>query len=244
MSNEKLGLLTEPHEHQELYKIVDGVKYFRYPVRTPLVLIGDNLNDFIEKYAKPYFKQGDIFCISTKVVSIAKGYYVAEKDIKITPFARFLVKFVKKWPHDPGFALPQKIQLSMDIVGVPRFIFALIGGAIMKYIFRKPGYFYILAGHNIGAIDGFVDWMYPEPLRGYGFLAPKFPDRDANEIEEKFGIPTALLDGNNVENIVLGMSDGLKKRFSKEKFLKIIEGNPQGQSGGTPILLVREEEGK
>ncbi len=241
MSNDSdLGLKTTPNEGQELYKVVDGVKYARFPVKTPLALIGDSLDNFIAKYGKPYYKDGDIFCISTKVVSITKGYYVKESDIKITWLARFLVRFVKKWPHDPGFAIPQKIQLAMDIVGMPRFVFAMVAGVIMKKVFGKPGYFYILAGHNIGAIDGFVDWMYPEPLRGYGFLAPEHPDQDAQEIEDKFGMPSALLDGNNVENIVLGMSNKLKKMYTKEKLLSIIEGNPQGQSGGTPIILVRK----
>lgn len=246
MTDEKLGLLTEPHPGQELYKEVNGVKWARYPVKTRLALIDDDLNQFLKESAKPYYKEGDIMCLASKVVSICKGFYVKESDLKVTWFAKFLTRFVKKWPHDPGFAIPQKIQVAMNIVGIPRFVFAMIGGVIMKLL-GKPGWFYRLAGHNIGAIDGFVPEMYPEPLRGYGFLAPTNPDQIADEIERDLEMQTAILDGNNVDQIVLGMSKGLIDRFggdyknSKEHLLKIISGNPQGQTGNTPVLIVREE---
>jgi hypothetical protein len=236
----ELGLTTEANEGQEIFSEVEGTKWARFPVKTRLVVIGDKLEPFLEEFAKPYYKEGDILCIASKVISITNGFYVKESDIKITWFARFLTKFVKKWEHDPGFRLPQKIQLSMDIVGLPRFLLAIVGGGIMKLL-GKPGYFYIIAGHNIGAIDGFVPEMYPKPLRGYGFLAPEDPDGICNDIENKFQMNVAILDGNNVDQIVLGMSDGLKARFTKEKLLKILSGNPQGQSGNTPILIVRPE---
>lgn len=239
--NKPLGLQTEAHEGQQLHATVDGTKWTRYPVKTRLALIDEDLNKFIEEHTAQYYKEGDIFCLASKVVSICNGYYVKESDLKVTWLAKYLVRFVKKWPNDPGFALPQKIQMAMDMVGLPRFLFALAGGAIMKYIFRKPGYFYILAGHNIGGIDGFVPEMYPEPLRGYGFYTPVNADKDAQEIENHFGYPVAILDGNNIENIVLGMSKKLSAQFTKEKLLEIIEGNPQGQSGNTPILLLRKE---
>jgi len=237
--NTNLGLQEKPHDGQQLYMEVDGVKWARLPVKTRLALIDEDLDAFIDEHVKAYYKEGDIFCIASKVVSICKGYYVKESDLHVTWFARFLVRFVKKWPHDPGFAIPQKIQLAMNIVGIPRFLFAMVGGVIMK-VLGKPGYFYILAGHNIGGIDGFVPEMYPEPLRGYGFLTPEHADVDAQEIEAKHNFPAAVLDGNNIENIVLGMSNSLKAQMTKEKLLEIINGNPQGQSGNTPILLLRK----
>lgn len=239
--NDKFGVMKTPNPGRDIYQTVDGIRFARYPVKTPLVKINDDLDDFIRAYALPFYKEDDIFCIASKVVSICRGYYVKESDLKIGWPAKFLVRFVKKWPHDPGFALPQKIQLAINMVGWPRFIIAMLGGGIMK-ILGKPGWFYILAGKNIGAIDGFVPEMYPEPLRGYGFFAPPNSDQIADEIEGKYGMLTALLDGNNVENTVLGMSKGLKKLYSKKKLMSILDGNPQGQSDGTPILIVRREE--
>ncbi len=251
------GLLDHPHKDQKLEVLVENTKFYRFPVRTKLALIDDDLIQFIKESLKEIEHEDKTFyAISSKVVSITRGYYRKESDIKISWLAKFLVKFVKKWPNDPGFALPGKLQMAMDMVGIPRFLFAIVVGVIMKYIFRKPGYFYKVAGKNIGGIDGFVSWMYPEPLRGYGFYTPQKPNDDANFIEEHTGLPFAILDGNNVEQVVLGYGSKLKNVLSdiylkiykkntksekelKNLLLKILEGNPQGQTGNTPILVIK-----
>jgi hypothetical protein len=253
---EELGMLAQAHEGQKLSVQLEEIIFYRYPVRTRLALIDENLIDFIkESLAKVEHDDKTFYAIASKVVSITRGYYKKESDIKISRLAKFLVRFVKKWPNDPGYALPGKIQMAMDMVGLPRFLFALVGGSIMKYIFQKPGYFYKLAGKNIGGIDGFVPWMYPEPLRGYGFYTPQNPFDDAEFIEKHTELPFAILDGNNVEQIVLAYGCKLKsvlqklymqiygKDASDEEIknflLKILHGNPQGQSGNTPILVVK-----
>ncbi len=233
-----IGLQQKANPGRELIVDVDGTKYVRYPIKTKLVLFEDNLSDFIREYTEDY-QEGDIFCIASKIVSITKGFYIHEKDLKVGWLAKFLVKFVKKWPNDKGFAIPQKIQWSMDIAGKPRFIFAVFAGAFMKLL-GKPGYFYRLVGHNIRSIDGFIPEEYPEGLKQYGFIAPDNCDMEADLIEKEFGYKTAILDGNNVENIIMGMSKGLKKSLSSEHLSKILRGNPQGQDDGTPLLLVRK----
>jgi len=238
---EDLGLQKTPNPERELSTTVEGIKYTRYPVKTPFVKIGDNLDSIIEKYGKVNYKEGDVFCVASKIISIAtEGLHIHESELKVSWLAKFLVKFVKKWPEDPGYAVPEKIQLAINIVGMPRFLFAMIVGGILKYLGR-PGYFYRLAGNQISSIDGFISSAYEKDLHGYGFILPKDCDKWTQDVEDKFNMNTALLDGNNVENIVLGMSNGLKKRFSKEQLLEILKGNPQGQKDGTPILIVRPE---
>lgn len=256
-SNGLLGPQLYPHEGQLFTVKIADSEFQRIPIKTRLALIDENLVDFIkEALSTVEIKSSDLFFISSKVVSITRGYYRKESEIHISFLAKFLVRFVKKLPNDPGFALPQKLQMALDIVGLPRFLFAVIGGAVMKFIFRKPGYFYKLAGKNIGGIDGFVPWMYPEPLRGYGYYTPPNPKDDANYIEKELNLPFGILDGNNVEQILLGYGDLFKQRVEKlyesiygyqcknkaslDNFvLEITQGNPQGQSGNTPILLVR-----
>lgn len=238
--NTEMGLLTKPHNGQELYSDIDGIKWARYPVKTRLVLIDESLDQVIEEYVKPELKEGDIICISSKLISITKGFYVKESDLKVGWLANFLVRFVKKWPDDKGYAVPAKIQLAMNIVGMPRFILALFAGGFLKLI-GQPGWFYRIAGHNINGIDGFIPEQYPEPLRGYGFLIPDNSDQIASEIENKFNTLCAITDGNNVENHIVGMGEKLQKLLTEEKLLKILKGNPQGQEGNTPILIVRAE---
>jgi len=234
------GIKSEANHKRELYQEVDGIKYARYPVATPIVNIGDDLMKFIDTYARPYYKKGDIFCISSKIISITQKFVVHRSEIKISPLARLIVKFVKKWPNDYGYSLPEKMQVAINMVGYPRMIVALIGGTFMKLL-GKPGYFYRIAGNNINAIDGFIPTAM-KPFNEYAFLPPKNGDAIADTIEKKFGMQTAIIDGNNVDNNIMGYSSLLRKSFTKEKLMQILKGNPQGQDDDgdiTPMLIVR-----
>ena len=239
MAEKNYGLMEKAHEGQELYKEYNGEKWGRFPVKTRLILIDEDLDKVIEEFVKPELREGDILCIASKIISITKGFYVKESDLKVGWLANFLVRFVKKWPDDKGYAVPAKIQLAMNIVGMPRFIFALVVGGILK-VFGQTGWFYRIAGHNINGIDGFIPEQYPEPLRGYGFLIPDNTDEISTEIENKFKTMCALTDGNNIENHVMGMGNKLKNFIKKDELLKILAGNPQGQEGNTPFLILRK----
>lgn len=237
------GMRTKNSPGRELFSEFNGKKYARYPVVTPLVEIGgnDSLNQFIEKYALPYLKQGDILCVSAKVVSIAKGYVLHESKVKVTLLAKFIVKFVTKWPDDIGYSHPRKMQAAINIVGYPRIILAIIVGSILKVLgFR--GWFYKIAGHNINAIDGFNPVSIP-PMNEYAVLPPPNSDAICNDYEEKFKTPVIILDGNNIDNNILGMGKKAKNMFSKTDLMQILKGNPQGQEDDgirSPILIVRE----
>jgi hypothetical protein len=128
----------------------------------------------------------------------------------------------------------------MDIVGLPRFILAMFGGGLMKLI-GKPGYFYRIAGHNINAIDGFSSQLYPKPLDEYGFLLPDNPDAICNELEVRTGMQNVMLDSNDRDTHVLGVSAGVKNRFSTEEIKQLFSGNPQGQDDGTPYIIVKKQ---
>lgn len=239
MSN--YGIKLEANPNRELISEHKGVKYARYPVETPIVNIGDDLYKFIEDYAAPYFQEGDFFCISSKILSITEKYVVHRSEIEISLLARLIVKFVKKWPNDYGYSLPEKMQVAINIVGYPRMILALIGGTLMKFI-GKPGYFYRIAGHNINAIDGFIPTAM-KPFNEYAFLPPTNADEIANKIEEKFNVPTAIVDGNNIDNNIIGYGTKLREMFSVEDLMQILKGNPQGQDDDgniTPMLIVRK----
>lgn len=233
------GFSQKANEGQELYSYFNNKKYARYPIKTRLIVFSDDLLSIIKDYALPHYKDGDVFCITSKVVSITRGFYVKESNLKVGWLAKFLVRFVKKWPNDPGFAIPQKIQVAMNESGWLRFSLAVFIGGFLKLL-GFSGWFYRIAGHNVNAIDGFVPHLYPEKLRGYGFLAPKNPEKICNEIENETGMPTAILDGNNVENIIVAMGKNLNAMYNKKDLLEILNGNPQGQTGNTPMLLVRE----
>jgi len=239
--NQTYGIKSQANPGRELFSQVDGIKYARFPVSTPLVRIGDSFDEFVDKYAAPLAQKEDIVCISAKVVSVCKAFVVHESEVKISLLARIIVKFVKKWPGDIGYSHPRKMQVAIMQAGYPRMFLALIGGTVLKLVGR-PGYFYKIAGHNINAIDGFNPVSKP-PMNEYAVLPPANGDEICDDLEEKYGNPYVILDGNNIDNNVLGMSKSAKSLYSVEKFMKIVEGNPQGQEDDgqvTPVLIVRK----
>ncbi len=235
------GIKSDPNPGRDLYSEVAGIRYARLPVTTPIVKIGDSFEDFVENYVAPFIQKGDVVCISAKVVSICKAFVVHESEVKISLLARIIVKFVKKWPGDIGYSHPRKMQVAIMQTGYPRMILALLGGTFMKLL-GKPGYFYRIAGHNINAIDGFNPVSKP-PMNEYAVLPPVNGDEICNDLQQKYSVPFVILDGNNIDNNILGMSDGAKSLYSVEKFMEIVKGNPQGQEDDgqvTPVLIVRK----
>lgn len=240
------GIKLKANEGRDLTYEFNGKKFARYPVVTHFISIGEELKDVLDKYAKPDLEKGDTLCISSKIVSITtKGMAVHKDSVRITPLARLIVKFVKKWPNDIGYSSPRKMQLAINTAGYPRIVLALIVGILMKLI-GKPGYFYRVAGNRINAIDGFtVGYTKKTLFADYAFLPPseKQAEDICNFYEDRYGVNVVILDGNNIENNIMGMGDMAKKAFSKEDFMEIVSGNPQGQEDdetNSPLLIVRE----
>jgi hypothetical protein len=239
MSN--FGIKTSANTGRELFTTYQNIKYARFPVETPIVNIGDDLKAFVTTYALPYIQEGDFLCISSKIISITNGFVVHRSTIKISPLAKLIVRFVKKWPNDYGYSLPEKMQVAINMVGYPRIILALIGGTLLKLI-GKPGYFYKIAGHNINAIDGFIPTAM-KPFNEYAFLPPINADTIANDMQSWVNCPVAIVDGNNVDNNIIGRSDLLSDEFNISDLMEILRGNPQGQDDDgniTPMLIIRK----
>lgn len=234
-----LGFSEEPNPKRELIVEHRGKSYARYPVHTNFLNLGEKIEDFIDKYAKPSLKENDILCISAKVVSISRKFVVHESEVEPTWLSRLIVKFVKKWPNDPGYANPRKMQVAIEQAGYPRIILALIVGSFLR-LFGKRGYFYRIAGNRINAIDGFTSG----PISGqYALLPPPHTDDICDEWEERYNVGVTIIDGNNIDNNIMGMSRSVKEKFSEADLMQILRGNPQGQEDDgptTPILVVRE----
>lgn len=236
------GIKNIPNIGRELSVEHNGIEYLRLPVETDLVNIGDNLNDFLNKFGKPYVTKGDIFCISSKIISITENFVLHRSEVHVGFLAKLIVRFVKKWPNDYGYSLPEKMQVAINLAGYPRIIAALIGGTLLKII-GKPGYFYKIAGNNINAIDGFIPTAQ-KPFNEYAFLPPTNGDEISNSISKIVGAPTIIIDGNNVDNNIMGLSDEAKALYNKEDYMQILRGNPQGQDDDgniTPIIIIRKK---
>lgn len=236
----KYGLQTIANPGRDLEVEYNGKTYLRLPIVTPFLEIGDDLDELLKTYVKSEVKETDILGISAKVVSIAHNLLVHESDVKISLLARIIVKFVRKWPDDIGYSHPRKMQVAIKIAGYPRTILALIVGTIMKLI-GKPGYFYKIMGHNINAIDGFNPVSQP-PMNEYAVLPPTNGDLIATKYEDLLGCMVVILDGNNIDNNVLGMGKRVKGKYSIKDIMEIGRDNPQGQEDDgitTPCVVLR-----
>lgn len=228
----------QPNPGKKLIIEIKGENWARYPIKTHFITEKDSLEKILEKYVLFYFKKGDIVCLGQKIISILQGKIIYKKDLKVGFWAKFLSKFAKKTPYGFSVGNPLKMQVAINLAGLPRILLAGILGAISK-LFGFSGNFYRIAGHQISQIDGF----YGEAFQEYaemGILSPQNCSRLCNELKNKYGFSFAIIDVNDLGGNVLGESEDLE---GKEKLiLDILKDNPAGQTNWqTPILLLRKQ---
>lgn len=215
-----------------------GNRFFlRLPLKTHLITKEDDLSKVVEKYALKEMQVGDMLVMSERMVAITQNRLIHESEIKASLLAKILVKFVKKWPNDPGFRNAKKMQVAINMIGRPRILLAAIVSAITKP-FGIRGLFYKICGHEVAEIDGFAPGTIP-PYDQYAVLGPENPHLVCNELNKKFGFDFAIVDANNIDVAVLGMNDNFT--LSKVDLRLAFLDNPIGQGlEQTPICIVRE----
>ncbi|MCL2508932.1 MAG: coenzyme F420-0:L-glutamate ligase [Oscillospiraceae bacterium] len=225
-----------PNEDKQLEISTKYGDYYRYPVKTHVVMSGDSLTDVIDEYVKPYLIDGDMIFMSEKIVAISQGRAFDIDDIKPSRLANVLYKFVYKSPYGIGLGSPWTMELAIRDIGVPRILFAAMCSAVTKP-FGVRGVFYKIVGDKGRAIDGPCDYALP-PYNHYAKLAPKDPDDVAAKLERHCGHKVVIMDANDLGREVLGVSD---KSISKDMCKEIFRDNPLGQtSEQTPIAIVRK----
>ncbi len=218
---------------------IEGGKWARYPVKTHFITENDSLEEILKKYVLVGLKQGDIVALGQKIISILQKRIVFKEDIRIGFWAKFLSQFAKKTPAGFSVGNPLKMQLAINLAGLPRILFASFLAGIFK-IFGIYGIFYRVAGHQINQLDGFYGEAFPQYAE-IGILGPLDCNNLCRKLKEKYGFSFVVVDVNDLGGQVLGRSPDLK---GKEKLLlKILKDNPAGQDRDqTPILVLRKVE--
>jgi F420-0:gamma-glutamyl ligase-like protein len=228
----------QPNETKNLEITTDFGIYERYPIKTKVVMSGDNLFELLDTYAKEYIKPGDYLFMSEKIVAISQGRAFDIDDIKPSWWARTLSKFVYKSPYGIGLGSPWTMELAIREIGLPKILFASACSAVTK-IFGIRGVFYRILGESARAIDGPCDCTIP-PYNHYAKLAPARPNEVAKELSEHIGIPVVIIDANDLGVEILGRSsEEIKIDFCKQAFAD----NPLAQGHQqTPLCIVRKTE--
>lgn len=217
---------------------VYGAKWSRNLINTHFITIDDNFEDIVKKYVLPVAQKNDVIILCQKIVSIMQKRIIYKKDIKVGFWAKTLSKFVKKTPHGFSVGNPLKMQVAIDLAGLPR-IFLAGACSIVCKLFGISGVFYRVAGHQISEIDGFYGEAYSE-YADMGILGPKDCDALCDKLHNEFGFHFAVADINDLGGNILGISKEFKGR--EKMLLQVLKDNPAGQSTQqTPVIILRRE---
>ncbi len=218
---------------------VEGCEFSRLAIQTHFVQQGESYIDLIKKYVTPLYEKGDILSISEKVISMCQNNTVKKENVKLGFWAKFLSKFASS--NNRGIAMdePYKLQLAINLAGLPRILFACFCSAVTK-LFGVRGVFYKIAGHDIDGIDGFYMDSSFELYHDLALLNPREPSKVCNEISESCGVSSMIVDANDFAVNILGKTKELDN-FSNEFLSSLIKDNPAGQSDElTPLILIKQ----
>ncbi|MDR3072141.1 MAG: asparagine synthase (glutamine-hydrolyzing), partial [Clostridiales Family XIII bacterium] len=246
-----------PNPGKNIEREVDGETYLRYPLWTEKVKGEMDFAAFVAERMEKVFRDNASFqtdktwyaYVSETIVAIAQGRGIRIWDIKVSPMARLLSRFVMKNPGGIGISSPYTMQLAIGEVGLPKILFASVCSIFGKLV-GKRGVFYNVVGQGINAIDGPADYcVYPKNVCAK--LAPKDPEKAAQAITARirevlpteytanFG-GTVVIDANDLGRNVLGTDVPREKLHLEE----IFGDNPLGQSKEqTPLALVIKVQG-
>ena len=225
-----------PNRGKKLIVSTDFGKFARYPVKTHVVVKGDDLKEIMDKYVMPYVQEGDGIFLSEKMVAISQGRAFHIDEIKPRPLAKFLVKFVTKSPYGIGLGSPYTMELALRDCGIPKILLGCICAAVTKP-FGIKGVFYNVVGPKARSIDGPGEYVIP-PYNKYAKMAPLEPDKVCKELAEHTGCYVVMLDANDLGLEILGKStDDITLQMARQMF----GDNPLDQSDQqTPIAIARK----
>lgn len=219
--------------------IVDGIEYERYAVQTHFVERGESYIELIEQYILPLYEESDILSISEKIISMCQNNVVEKNDVKLGFWAKNLSKFASSNNHGVAMDEPYKLQLAINIAGLPRILLASICSAVTK-LFGKKGVFYKIAGHGIDGIDGFYTDSSFDVYHDTALLNPREPNKVCDEIYNKLNVKCMIVDANDLSIELFGKSCSLED-IDNGHLINVIKDNPAGQSDElTPFIILRK----
>lgn len=217
--------------------VVDGRTFERVPIRTPVLMPGDDMADVIREHAGAYLRPGDTVVMSESAVAIMQGRARDWRTIKPGRLARWLSERVIKTPWGTGLRSAYAMQYAIELTGMPRILLAGVAHVIGRLLGKK-GWFYLTAGLNARMMDAehtmgiaeFYEMCIP---------APADPPGTARALKTQTGYDIAICDINDI-NPAWCVASTLPKdrvRLLERSF----DDNPLGQSDEqTPIGIWRE----
>lgn len=225
----------ETNPGKSLTREIDGQVFARIPIRTHLIKPYENITEVVRSYLQDLVCEEDLVIISEKVVAIAQGRVLPVAQIKPSPLAVFLARFVHKSPIGIGVGIPCTMEMAIREVGWFRILLAAIVGACGK-LFGIRGLFYRIAGPKVRGIDGPCSYAIP-PYNQCVVLIPENPQQVAEDLSLTLGCSVAIVDANDFGVNVLGIASS---EPITGLLVRLLRDNPLGQSNEqTPIGIIR-----
>ena len=229
--------MSEANAGKALTVQVEGSSFARIPIRTRVVMPGDDLDEFVREYAAEAVREGDLLFVTEKIVAITQGRSYLVDDIKPRKLAYFLSKYVTRTPYGIGLGMPETMEMALRECGTLRILFAAAVSAVTK-LFGRKGDFYRIAGDKARAIDGPTSGTIP-PYNKAVVLGPERPREVATHLKALLGgVPdVAVVDINDLGGNVLGST---LDKAEEKRLVAILKDNPLGQGHqSTPLGIVR-----
>ncbi|NOQ22762.1 MAG: F420-0--gamma-glutamyl ligase [Candidatus Aegiribacteria sp.] len=221
--------------------IARGIPWERIPIKTRLILKGDNLLEAIKEgleEAHAALFPDDILFVSEKAVGASQGRYYLLDDGSLKPrrLAVLLSGFVTRTPAGIGLGMPETMECALRECGTTRILFAAFMGTLGK-LFGRKGDFYRIAGSRARSIDGPTKGTIP-PFNRAVSLAPENPDDVSRSISERFMCKAAVVDVNDLGGNILG---AYPPELDRDLLIEILSDNPLGQgTESTPVGIIRK----
>jgi len=215
----------------------NGRRYDRYAIQTHFVEVGEDASELIRRYVLPISQPGDCVAITAKVMAMCTGNVKKMEDMKLGFFAKLMAKHANINSTGVGMHEPYKLQLVIDMVGLPRVLLAAFVSAVTRP-FGIKGLFYKICGHGVAGIDGFYFRSSFERYKTLALINPENPVELSNEMAKNTGIPVVIMDANDIDQNQLGKCDSFP--LTDDEIQDALKDNPCGQGDElTPIILIR-----
>lgn len=215
----------------------DGAQYDRYAIQTHFVEVGEDASALVGKYVRPLYQEGDCVAITAKVMAMCTGNVKKMEDMKLGFFAKLMARFAGINSTGVGMHEPYKLQLVIDMVGLPRVLLAGFVSAVTRP-FGVKGLFYKICGHGVAGIDGFYFRSSFERYKTLALINPENPVELSNEMTKNTGIPMVIMDANDIDQNQLGKCDSFP--LTDDQIQDALKDNPCGQGDElTPLILIR-----
>jgi F420-0:Gamma-glutamyl ligase len=216
---------------------VDGRTFQRIPIRTPVLMPGDDIARAILDHARPQLRPGDTVVLSESAVAIMQGRARDWRTIHPSWFARFLSSRVLKTSYGTGLRSPYAMQYAIELCGLPRVVLALPAHLVGRLL-GKRGWFYLVAGLNARMMDA-EHTMGVAAFYECCIPAPADPPGTVRALKAATGYDVAICDINDISPAWCVASTLPRERVRLLE--RSFDDNPLGQTDEqTPIGLWRE----